>query len=173
MKRILIGAVAFSLLMPIPASAVKTYTLSLTLEVVQKYPGVSAPENVVDGCREGFPIDETFTKNGRWEILGSKGEIVATGGIGKITAKNIKKVAPPFSDENTQEYQPYIYNGTCVYNSKIKVPKVNGYRFNFAGVDLETSYSFAELAKKKWKLTIKTDLNCDGLYGKTCSFTSK
>ena len=173
MRRFLIGAIAFLLLVPTPASAVKTYTLRLTLEVVQKYPGVNAHENVVGGCRDGFPIDDTFTKNGRWEILGSKGEIVATGGVRKITAKNLKKVAPPFSDETTQEYQPYIYNGTCVYNSKIKVPKVNGYRFNFAGVDLETSYSFAELAKKKWKLTIKTDLNCDGLYGKTCSFTSK
>ena len=173
MRRFLIGAIAFLLLVPTPASAVKTYTLRLTLEVVQKYPGVNAPENVVGGCRDGFPIDYTFTKNGRWEILGSKWEIVATGGVRKITAKNLKKVAPPFSDETTQEYQPYIYNGTCVYNSKIKVPKVNGYRFNFAGVDLETSYSFAELAKKKWKLTIKTDLNCDGLYGKTCSFTSK
>ena len=173
MRRFLIGAIAFLLLVPTPASAVKTYTLRLTLEVVQKYPGVNAPENVVGGCRDGFPIDDTFTKNGRWEILGSKGEIVATGGVIKITAKNLKKVAPPFSDETTQEYQQYIYNGTCVYNSKIKVPKVNGYRFNFAGVDLETSYSFAELAKKKCKLTIKTDLNCDGLYGKTCSFTSK
>ena len=173
MRRFLIGAIAFLLLVPTPASAVKTYTLRLTLEVVQKYPGVNAPENVVGGCRDGFPIEDTFTKNGRWEILGSKGEIVATGGVRKITAKNLKKVAPPFSDETTQEYQPYIYNGTCVYNSNIKVPNVNGYRFNFAGVDLETSYSFAELAKKKWKLTNKTDLNCDGLYGKTCSFTSK
>lgn len=156
-----------------PSNAAVTYTLSLTFEVLQKYPGVDAPENVVAGCREGFPMDEIFTKNGRWEILGSKKEIVATSGAGKISAKNIKKVTPPFADENNEDYQPYIFNGTCVYTSKIKLPKSKAYKFNFAGVDLKTSYSFAELVKKKWKLVIKTDLNCDGLYEKMCSYTSK
>ena len=63
MRRFLIGAIAFLLLVPTPASAVKTYTLRLTLEVVQKYPGVNGPENVVGGCRDEFPIDDTFTKN--------------------------------------------------------------------------------------------------------------
>ena len=155
------------------ATAAPSYILNLTFEVIQKYPGVDAPENVVGGCKEGFPIDETFTENGRWEILGSKKEIIATGGAGKISAKDIKKVAPPFADEEYPDYQPYIFNGTCVYTAKIKVPKSNAYKFNFAGVDLKTSYSLAEMVKKKWKLVIKTNLNCDGLYAKKCSYTSK
>lgn len=118
-------------------------------------------------------MEQVFIENARWEILGSKKDIVATSAVNRVSVKNVKKVAGPLLDENDESYKPYIFNGTCVYSSKIKVPRSTAYRFKFADVDLKTSYSFSELTKKKWKLTIKVDLNCDGLYGKKCSFTSR
>ncbi len=155
------------------ANAAPSYTLNLSFEVTQKYPGVDAPENVINGCREGFPIDKSFTQSARWEVLGSKQKVIATASVGKVSVKNVKKVVGPFQNEDDEDFQPYIFNGTCTYTSKIRVPRSNVYKFKFANIDLQTTYSFAELAKKKWKLSILTDLNCDGLYGKPCTYTSK
>lgn len=138
------------------------------LEVKSKYPGTSSPENVIDGCNSGFPVDMDFTSESRWEILGTKNNLIGTASVGKIAVKAVKKVIPPFHAESEPDLQPYIYGGTCTYAGTIKVPKSTGYKFLFGGINLGTTYSFIELNSKKWTLVIKKDLNCGGLYGKAC-----
>jgi hypothetical protein len=86
--------------------------------------------------------------------------------------RDVRKIAGPFLDESDESYQPYIFNGTCIYTARINVPKSIAYRFFFANIDLKTSHSFAELEKNKWKVLITTDLNCGGLYGKKCIYKS-
>ena len=161
------------LLLSIPfgvqAQAATKYTLNITLEVKQKYPGVASPGEVINGCKEGFPMDYDFTQDARWEVLGSKKDLIGTAGVLKVGVKGISQVPAPYHDVNEEELLPYIYNGTCIYTAKVVVPKSAAYRFIFGGRDLNTSYSFTELTSKKWKVLIKKDLNCGGLYVKKCS----
>ena len=152
----------------VPTQAAATYTIKVSLEVKSKYPGTSSAENVIAGCTSGFPVDKNFTSDSRWEVLGSKNNVIATANVGKTTVKAVQQVLPPFHTADEPDLQPYIYGGTCVYSSSIKVPKSVSYKFHFAGFDLGTAYSFSELYAKKWVLVIKKDLNCGGTYGKVC-----
>ncbi|CAN2175089.1 hypothetical protein MCEMRE130_00151 [Candidatus Nanopelagicaceae bacterium] len=156
-------------LTPSTAQSASTYSLNLTLEVKQKYPGVGSPDDVIFGCQEGFPMDSDFTQSARWEVRSAKGQVVGTGPVKKVTVKNISEVPAPFKDASDPELLPYIYNGTCIYSGKVTVPKSASYSILFGGVNLNSTYSFNELKSKKWKMVIKKDLNCGGLYGKSCT----
>lgn len=63
------------------STAAPKKSIAITFEVVQKYPGVESPGNVLSGCREGFLVDQDFTGEARWEILGSSRNLLATGGV--------------------------------------------------------------------------------------------
>jgi len=161
--------IAIALIFTSEAQAATKYTLNITLEVKQKYPGVASAGEVINGCKEGFPMDYDFTQEARWEILGSKKDLVGTASVKKVSVKGISQVLPPFRDAAEPELQPYIFNGTCIYTGVIVVPKSAAYRIVFGGKDLNISYSFTELVSKKWKVLVKKDLNCGGLYSKKCS----
>jgi len=171
MKAFLASSLALLLSIPFggQVQAATEYTLNITLEVKQKYPGVASPGEVINGCKDGFPMDYDFTQDARWEVLGSKNELIGTSGVLKVSVKGISRVPAPFHDVKEEQLLPYIYNGTCTYTAKVIVPKSAAYRFIFGGKDLNTSYSFVELNSKKWKVTIRKDLNCGGLYVKKCS----
>lgn len=154
------------------STAAPKKSIAITFEVVQKYPGVDSPGNVLSGCREGFLVDQDFTGEARWEILGSSRNLLATGGVSKVGVKNLRKNPAPYHTEDEEDGLPYIFSGTCTYTAKMSVPKSEAYRFFFANIDLKTSHSYSELEKNKWKILITTDLNCGGLYGKKCTYKS-
>ena len=158
-----------NMLITSPAHAATQYTLNITLEVKQKYPGVASAGEVINSCKEGFPMDNTFTQDARWEILGSRSNLIGTGAVTKVSVKNIILNPAPFHEVTDQDSLPFIYNGTCIYLAKIVIPKSPAYRVIFGGVDLNSSYSFTELVAKKWKILVKKDLNCGGLYIKKCN----
>jgi hypothetical protein len=103
---IALGLISNFLCLPSIAQGAPIYTLKVSLEVTSKYPGASSPESVLEGCKQGFPVDKDFTSSSRWEVFGSNNKIVGSASAGKISVKVVQQVAPPFHKPDASRTAP-------------------------------------------------------------------